>query len=365
MMYAGKIQSTGTPRTAVAPLLEYMAVILLFTLLLVGVFLVLRPFFTAFLFGGILAVSTWPLHDWMIRRGVSSPVAAALLCILTVLCLIGPILSLGPELGARIAALLRYALLVLEREQALPAWIAEIPAIGPRLSRLWHDLHSGGVQNVITPYADHLRSLALQIGAGAVDAVVEIFLSIAVATMFWLRGDMLRNVLVEVSERLSGELGPELVKTAVVSIRSISYGIVGTAAAQAVVLTAGLAVAGVPSAPLLGFLGFIIALSQIGILLVAVWGAAAYWLYTSGELEWMIFMLVWGVIVSTMDNVLRIFLVGAGATMPLTFIFLGVFGGLTAFGFLGMFIGPTLIAILFAIFRSWRSSPRGGGETCA
>src|SRR5690348_17918707 len=72
---------------------------------------------------------------------------------------------------------------------------------------------------------------------------------------------------------------------------------------------------------------------------------------------------VWGLVVSTMDNVLRLVLVGAGATMPLTFVFLGVFGGLAAFGFLGMFIGPTLLAILFAIFQSWRSSVRGG-ERC-
>lgn len=359
---AARKAGDGTPYPT-APLLERLVVVLLFVFLLVGVCLVLRPFFTALLFGGTVAIATWPLHEWLIRRGMANSVAAALLCVLVIICLVGPILSLGPELGDRLALIVRKSQEVLEREQGLPRWLADIPVIGPQANRLWHDLHAGQIQETLKPYANGLRTLALQIGAGAVEAVVQILLSLVVATMFWLRGQILRDVLIEISERLGGRIGPEILKTAVVSVRGVSYGIVGTAAAQALALTFGLALAGVPSAALLGFIAFVIALSQIGILLVAVWGAAVYWLYSTGEPSWAIFMLVWGIIVSVMDNVMRPVLVGVGSSMPMTLVFLGVFGGLVAFGFLGMFIGPTLLAILFAVLQSWRARERA--ETAA
>ena len=355
--------SAGRPIYPTALLLESLVVVLLFLLLLAGVFLILRPFSTAFLFGGILAIATWPLHEWMIRRGFSNPVAAALLCILMIICLIGPILSLGPELSERLVALLRKIQEVLAREQELPGWIVGIPVLGPKAGQLWHDLHSGPIHETLSPYTATLRSWAVQFGTGVADAVLQILLSLVVATMFWLRGQVLRDLLVDISARLGGPLGPEIVKTAVVSVRSISYGIVGTAAAQAFVLTVGLAVAGVPSAALLGFVSFVIALSQIGVLLLVVWGAAAYWLYSSGEIGWTIFMIVCGLVVSTMDNVMRPLLVGVGAAMPMTLVFLGVFGGLIAFGFLGMFIGPTLLAILFAVLQSWRAGERAAAAS--
>ncbi len=341
-----------------ALLLEHLVVILLFVFLLVGVCLVLRPFFTAILFGGTVAIATWPLHEWMVRRGLANSAAAVVLCALMVICLLGPILSLGPELGDRLVLFVRTGQEVLEREEWLPRWVADIPIFGPRANRLWHELHGGQIQETLKPYANDLRTLALHIGAGAVEAVVQILLSLVVATMLWLRGQILRDLLVEISERLGGKIGPEILKTAVVSVRGVSYGIVGTAAAQALVLSFGLALAGVPSAALLGFISFVIALSQIGILLVAVWGAAAYWLYSTGEPSWAIFMLVWGIVVSVMDNVMRPVLVGVGSSMPMTLVFLGVFGGLVAFGFLGMFIGPTLLAILFAVMQSWRAGRR-------
>ncbi len=138
------------------------------------------------------------------------------------------------------------------------------------------------------------------------------------------------------------------------SVKGVSYGIVGTALIQAIALTIGLFIAGIPKAAALGFLALLIALSQIGILLVVIWGGAAWWLFSFGAQWWAIFMIVWGLFVSVVDNVIRPLLVGFGATMPLTLVFLGVFGGFVAFGFLGMFIGPTLLAVFFALLQAWR-----------
>ena len=108
---------------------------------------------------------------------------------------------------------------------------------------------------------------------------------------------------------------------------------------------------------MLGFVAFLLAMSQIGApLLVLIWGAAAWWLFTQDHSAWGAFLIVWGVFISTVDNFLKPWLIGFGIHMPLSLTILGVFGGFIAFGFLGLFIGPTLIAIMFILLRAWRTA---------
>ena len=120
----------------------------------------------------------------------------------------------------------------------------------------------------------------------------------------------------------------------------------------------GLAVAGVPGAVLLGFVTLLLALSQIGApLIIVVWGGAAYWLFGQDQQGWGVFMIFWGLVVSVIDNFIKPLLIGVGVAMPLSLTILGVFGGFVAFGFLGLFIGPTLIAIAFTLLEAWRGAP--------
>ena len=111
---------------------------------------------------------------------------------------------------------------------------------------------------------------------------------------------------------------------------------------------------------MLGFIGLLLAISQIGApLIVVLWGGAAWWLFGQDHQVWGVFMIVWGVIVSTIDNVIKPWLIGFGIQMPLSLTILGVFGGFVAFGFLGLFIGPTLIAIAFTLLQAWREGAEG------
>jgi predicted PurR-regulated permease PerM len=126
----------------------------------------------------------------------------------------------------------------------------------------------------------------------------------------------------------------------------------------------GLAVAGVPGAAVLGFLTMIFSISQVlGPLVVVTWGGAAAWLYSEGSTGWAIFMLAWGAVaVSGSDNIVRPLLIQRGSAMPLGLIILGVFGGLIAFGFLGLFIGPALLAVAHGLLGAWRQAGQGAGE---
>src|SRR5436853_208254 len=113
----------------------------------------------------------------------------------------------------------------------------------------------------------------------------------------------------------------------------------------------------VPGAILLSFVTLLLALSQIGApLIIVIWAGAAVWLFGQDQPAWGVFMIFWGLVVTVIDNFIKPFLIGAGAAMPLSLTILGVFGGFVAFGFLGLFIGPTLLAVAFTLLDAWRGA---------
>ena len=203
----------------------------------------------------------------------------------------------------------------------------------------------------MTPHMAWLRNTALTLGGALAQGIVQILLSLIIAAMFWVQGETLRTTILEIGQRFGGQLAKNALQLAAASIRAVSYGILGTAVAQAMLLALGMWICGIPGAGVLGFIALIIALSQVGILLVLIWGGCAWWLYSNGETNLAIFMAIWGTIVSVIDNLLRPLLVGVAVTIPFTMIFFGVFGGFVAFGFLGMFIGPTLLAVFMRFCR--------------
>lgn len=339
-----------------ALLLERVVAVILFLGLLTGVVLVLRPFANAILFGGIIVVATWPIHEWFISKGLSSPVVALIMTAAAVALVIIPAVAVAPRIAAQLPEVANQAQKILETKPDLPAWIVSMPLVGAKLEQIWSQLARGEIQEIISPYSATIRKFIFDLGGTIAEGVIQTILSFAIAAMFWLRGDVISEALKNIGRRFAGTFGDELLRSAAASVQGVAYGIVGTALIQAIVLTFGLFIAGVPGAGALGLLALLIALSQIGILLVVIWGGAAWWLFSTDAQGWAIFLIVWGVLVSTVDNVIRPFLVGFGATMPMTLVFLGVFGGFVAFGFLGMFIGPTLLAIAFAMFQAWRSS---------
>ncbi|MGH8858724.1 MAG: AI-2E family transporter [Polaromonas sp.] len=151
--------------------------------------------------------------------------------------------------------------------------------------------------------------------------------------------------------------GPGLIAVVVNTVRSVSIGVAGTAAAQGILSTIGFLVTGVPGVVLLGFLTFFLALVQLPTVLV--WLPAVLWLYYQHQEGWALFMLIWGLVaVGAVDNFLRPYLISQGAKLPIAIIFMGVIGGLLAWGMIGLFIGPTLLAVAFSLLRGWVGAAR-------
>jgi predicted PurR-regulated permease PerM len=346
-----------------AVLIERVVAVALFIGLLCGVALVLAPFTTAILFGGIIVVATWPVHQWLLRNGISNWLAAVLLTLVSIALIVVPAIVMAPKLGGQMVELFNRAQKVIDETPDLPAWLTDLPVVGARIKQLWLQLVRGEIQEILGPYSATLRKGILGTGTALAEGMLQLVLSLAVAAMLWLRGDLIKDVLETIARRFAGSFGEQALNAAAGSVKGVAYGIVGTALIQALLLTIGMLAAGIPNAAVLGFLALLIALSQFGILLAVIWGGAAWWLFSTGAPGWAVLMMGWGLFVSVVDNVIRPFLVGFGAAMPITLIFLGVFGGFIAFGFLGMFIGPTLLAVFLALLNAWRKQPEKREET--
>jgi predicted PurR-regulated permease PerM len=150
-------------------------------------------------------------------------------------------------------------------------------------------------------------------------------------------------------------------------VTGVINGLFVTGLAQALVALAGFYIAGVPGAFFLSAATFFLSVLPIGPPLV--WGGAALWLLYQGQMGWAIFMVLWGFFaISSIDNVLRPFLISRSSNLPLLLIVLGVMGGLSAFGFIGLFIGPPVLAIGLTLVQLWiarRSGDKGAQRPAA
>jgi predicted PurR-regulated permease PerM len=345
--------------------LEQIAGIALPLLLVIGCFIVLRPFVSALLLALILSYSTWPIYAWgervlKGRKGLTatlmtSSVAAVLLV---------PVIILGSRLAEQIAAAIRWAQRLLsEGPPDPPAWIADIPLVGHQLYEYWQGLAHNTAElinefvnaKLVSDLGQYLLSAGefLLIGAAVVaQGTAQLALSLFIA--FFLYRDGLEGAkrLQSVALRLWGEPGLRLLDVVGATIKSVVYGTIGTAIAQSVLTSLGLWLAGIHGVLLLGFVTFLMALTPIGAPLV--WFPAALWLFYTGATGWAVFLTLWGIfIVGGADNIIRPYFISRGSDLPFVLVFLGVLGGTLAFGFLGLFLGPTLLATGYEIVRDW------------
>jgi len=211
--------STGTTQ-----LLERAFLLLLFAVLLLGILAVLRPFITAILFGAILAIAAWPLRDFLLRRGLKRGLAATLLLLLALAVVALPLLAMAPGLGERLAQGAGRLRDYFASAPQIPSWLAGLPVVGDRLAGMWDKmlLAKGNFWTVLEPYSEALRE-ALVDAAGALgQSVLQIILSLVVATFFWVSGDTLAATLRDILRRLGGETVGAALDVAGGAVRSVA-----------------------------------------------------------------------------------------------------------------------------------------------
>ncbi|UVW29506.1 AI-2E family transporter [Massilia sp. H6] len=334
--------------------------IAIIVLLILGCLYVLRPFLAAIVFAACVVISSWPLYLRLLFAMKGRRTLAALTMTLTLtLLVIIPLAMVAYNLADDVATGFTHLRHAIEHRELLPPpWVRGIPLVGDTIDTYLRQLVASRdqmialAQRMLEPARRYLLAGGLMLGTG----VVQLSLAAFVSFFFYRDGMSLLQAINVAMRRMMGEGADTVATTISQTVRGVMYGMLGTALAQAVVAAIGFAIAGVPAVPLLSVLIFVSSLIPVGPPII--WGGAAIWLFLQGETGWGIFMVIWGTfLISGVDNVVRPMLISLGSSLPFLLTLLGVLGGVIAFGFVGMFIGPTLLAVGYSLMSEWTGTP--------
>lgn len=343
------------------PSLKPYAQLAAVVIVVVGCAAVLLPFLPALLFSAVACSSTWPLYLRCRQAlGGRASWAALVMTLLLVVLVIGPSTLLALSLADNLSALVDAVRESLGRGPLMPPeWLKSVPLIGEPLDSYWHRLAASRdeVVALLKSLAEPARAMLVGAGKAVGSGLLNLVLATFIAFFFYRDGELLIGSVRRVLGRLAGGLGDELLTTIDNTVTGVVQGMFGTALAQAVVAMTGFVIAGVPAALLLGAATFFLSMVPVGPPLI--WGGATLWLIGQDRIGWAVFMATWGLLViSSIDNVVKPYLISRSSSLPLLLIVLGVFGGIIAFGFIGLFIGPPMLAVGLTLVQMWTAHPR-------
>jgi predicted PurR-regulated permease PerM len=329
----------------------------LFIVGLIGAcFWILRPFVPAFIWSTMIVVATWSLmlrvqtslwnRRWLAVTVMT--VAFLLAFVIPFSLAVGTIVQNADEIAAWVRTISKADL------PQLPSWIATLPYIGPRIAVIWSEILATGPSAITAQLEPYARAIAtwFVLEAGSVGLLaVQFVLTLIISAVLYLYGEQVASGVRLFFRRLGGPRGEEVVDLAGQAIRGVAFGVVVTAFVQSVLGGIGLAVVSMPFTGLLTALMFVLAVAQIGA--APILFCVVAWMYWQGETGWATALLVWSIIVASMDNVLRPILIKRGGKLPLLLVFAGVIGGLVAFGLVGIFVGPLVLAISYRLLEAW------------
>jgi predicted PurR-regulated permease PerM len=325
-------------------------------LLILGSLWILRPFLGAVIWATMVVVATWPVLLWLQeklwrRRWLATALMTSTLLLVFVVPLSLAIVTIVMESDRLIGWGKQLAGLHLSGP---PEFIVKLPLVGERIAAAWEQAMAAGAEGLIAklaPYAnDIVRWFVSEVG-GVGFLIVQFMLTVVLAAVMYSGGEDAAATARRFGRRLAGERGDNAVVLAGQAIRAVALGVGVTAIVQSVAGGIALAIAGVPFASLLTAVMFMLCIAQLGPTLVLL--PAVIWTFWSGATGWGIFLVLCTVVIGTMDNFLRPILIKRGADLPLLLILAGVIGGLIAFGLVGIFVGPVLLAVAYKLLDEW------------
>ena len=352
------IREGGNEPAGLGDRVRMLLALTVLALLILGCILVAWPFVTAITWAGILAFSTWGFFAYLRQiLGGRASLAAFVMTMIIAAIMVLPFVIVGQSLAENIGDVANAIRHPFEHGLSLPGWISDLPYVGVRaeayVNSLAHDpaARKAELQNLVDP----LKHFGVRLGKSLGSGILQIILSLVICFFFYRDGDAIADRLERTALQLGGDRGHRLLETASLTVRGVVRGFIGTAIVQGILMGLGFWAASVPGAFLLGFLTFVFGFVPFGPMLL--WAPAAIWLFQQGSNGWAIFTIIWGLAIGLgADHLLKPILISRLGTTPLLIVMIGVFGGAFAFGFLGIFLGPTLLAAGYSLLDEWSSA---------
>ena len=329
--------------------------VLFIAMLLAGSLFTLLPFLGGLIWAATVVIATWPLL-LRVREKTGRPgLAVALMTTVTLLAVILPfgfavstlldVAHRGPELLGDIFT---------RGLGPPPEWLGQLPIVGHELVAKWQELAAGGRDGLIEasrPFMGAAAHWAISVTGGIGVVAVNILLTIVLVGILYSQGEIAARGALAFGFRLGGERGQEVMRLAAQSVRSVALGVVVTALVQSILTGIALWICGIPRPGVLAALVFMLGIAQIGPLPIMI--GAIGWLFWTDQTVWGVVLIVIGIPIGLLDNVLRPVLIRRGVQLPMLLIIAGVIGGLIAFGVMGLFVGPVILAASYTLVKSW------------
>jgi predicted PurR-regulated permease PerM len=352
--------STSLPAAPSAPASSEVArttlMVMVIAIAIVGSLWTLLPFIAALVWATTIVVATWPVLLWMQQRtGGKRSIATTIMTFIVAVIVIVPfwiaitsLLDASQDVVTIVRSYLANGL------GSPPAWLANIPFAGERLTSKWLELSAAGPEalaETIRPHAVAGAAKMVAITGGIGGLIVHFLFTLILVGVLYATGETAARGVIAFARRLGQDRGERGVILAGQSVRSVALGVVVTALIQSSLAGLGLWICGVPHPGLLTAIIFVLCIAQVGPFLVLI--PAMFWMFSNAPIGWAIAFLIWSIPVGIMDNFLRPILISRGVDLPLLLIIAGVIGGLISFGVIGLFAGPVVLAVTYTTLQEW------------
>jgi predicted PurR-regulated permease PerM len=340
---------------APAPWLRRLITLALLAGLLLLGFRVMDPFVVPLVWAAILAFVSWPAYEWLLRACRGRSVLASLLMTTVVsLAVIVPLAWLGVVLRIEVVRGYHQTQQLLAGGLQLPPALLRLPWIGEQLrdlsARAAQDPHVLGLE--VRKMADHSFDQIAHVLGGITRNAVKLVLAVVSLFFVYRGGQRFARQLAGALEQVLGPRVHNYLQAIGQTVRAVVYGLALAATVQGVLVGVGYWIAGVGAPVFLAALTTVLGLIPFAV--PALLTGVVLWLVLSGHTVAGVSLAVWGaLVVGWTDHIVRPFLISREAQIPFLLVMFGVLGGLAAFGLVGLFIGPVILAVLLAIWREW------------
>ncbi len=324
------------------------------------------PFGVIIAWAVILAVAANPAHDALSRRlGGRKKLAAALLTVAGLAIIFGPITVLAASL---VGTLEHVTAQLIGGDIQIPGPVERLlewQPLGPALHAFWSQ-SSGNLTAFFKDYGHEIAGVGTFLLGSALHVVLSVIgFSVAVVLAGFLLnpGPGLAVRAQSLADNVFGARGAHVLDLTGRTIGNVAQGVIGVSLLQALLIGAGLMVAGVPAYGLLTLVAAVLGVIQIGqTVLVA---PILIWAWIERDPTSAILLGIWLVPIGLIDNLLKPMLMARGLDTPMPVILLGVLGGTLSYGLIGLFLGPIVLAVFYEVLLAWGETPRASAPAPA
>ncbi|WOH35797.1 AI-2E family transporter [Thalassotalea fonticola] len=332
------------------------AAIKIIAIILIGswCFDILRPFIMPIAWGAILAIALFPFYKKLVSWcGNKKGLAAGVFALIGIAILVVPTIAFSTS---TIDSITQVSEGLQEGTLDIPPPAEKVkdwPLIGDKVYPAWLTA-SENLEKFASQYSEQIKntfSKVLSAAASAGGVILQFILSVIIAAMFLANSEACARGCQSFFSRLMGESGEAVIKNSIATIRSVATGILGIAFTQALLSGIGLVIAGIPAAGLWVLVVLMLAIVQLPPILIL--GPIAAYYFSVADTTPAVIFLVYAIIVSSSDAVLKPLFLGRGTDIPMLVILLGAIGGMIVSGIIGLFTGAVILALGYQLMMMW------------